>query len=532
MRAEDQERAVEEVVSRVVGRVVGGGRQRLEAELADVLYHEQQRVERQKPSRKKSQSLGRLAKYRGRLLSGSDEERRDVLREVVTAFAREVLGHFDPRVHAFATRAVPFGLSALLHASSPRQLLKRFPDLGLEDRVVVDGEIDHARALRDLGTLVFVPTHSSNLDSIVLGYGMHAEGFPPLLYGAGLNLFENPLVGYFMHNLGAYKVDRRKKAPIYKEVLKEYATVSLEYGYHNLFFPGGTRSRGGLVEKKLKLGLVGTGLRAFANNVRGGRPRPRMFVVPLVLSYELVLEAQTLVDDFLRETGRSRYIITDDEFASPKRILDFMRGILELDARIHLTVMEPLDPFGNRVDREGRSLDGRGREVAIERYLRRAGGDAPVDDPARDQEYTRELGLRLVDAYHRGNTVMPTHVVAFALFEELRRLNADQDLYRFLRSGGAHESLTFPAAARRVDALRDRIGGLAGEGRIRVSERVRVLGGDDLLLSALRAFGTYHTRPAVERTGDRIYAPDRNLLYYYRNRLVGYGLEARKGDAG
>ena len=36
---------------------------------------------------------------------------------------------------------------------------------------------------------------------------------------------------------------RRKKAPIYKDVLKQYATVSLELGYHNLFFPGGTRSR-------------------------------------------------------------------------------------------------------------------------------------------------------------------------------------------------------------------------------------------------------------------------------------------------
>ena len=37
-------------------------------------------------------------------------------------------------------------------------------------------------------------------------------GLPPYTYGAGLNLFSNKMIGFFMHNLGAYKVDRRKKA--------------------------------------------------------------------------------------------------------------------------------------------------------------------------------------------------------------------------------------------------------------------------------------------------------------------------------
>ena len=44
-------------------------------------------------------------------------------------------------------------------------------------------------------------------------------------------------------------------------------------------------------------------------------------------------------------------------------------------------------------------------------------------------------------------------------------------------------------------------------------------------MSALKGFGTYHETPALERVGDRLYHRDRNLLYYYRNRLVGYGLE-------
>jgi len=191
-----------------------------------------------------------------------------------------------------------------------------------------------------------------------------------------------------------------------------------------------------------------------------------------------------------------------------------------------MTFMPAVDPFGNPVDEEGNSLDGRGRPIDTERYLFSAGGEQ-VQDSNRDQEYTRALGRKLVETFHQGNTVFPTHVVAFAVFEGLRAKRDDQDLYRFLRTGGETESLTFNEAARLVETLRDRLGALAGEGGIRLDERVRLLEPGDLILHALRALGTYHSRPALERRGDRLFARDRNLLFYYRNRLNGYGLERR-----
>ena len=44
----------------------------------------------------------------------------------------------------------------------------------------------------------------------------------------------------------------------------------IEHGYHSLFFPGGTRSRSGGVERRLKLGLAGTGIEAFARTAEQG----------------------------------------------------------------------------------------------------------------------------------------------------------------------------------------------------------------------------------------------------------------------
>src|SRR5204863_9543615 len=58
---------------------------------------------------------------------------------------------------------------------------------------------------------ILVPTHFSNLDSILIGWIIHAMGLPAFIYGAGLNLFNIKIFAYFMNSLGAYKVDRRKK---------------------------------------------------------------------------------------------------------------------------------------------------------------------------------------------------------------------------------------------------------------------------------------------------------------------------------
>ena len=130
-------------------------------------------------------------------------------------------------------------LSIFLNTISPRVLLSNFPHLpDVADRVISQGEIETLKSLQKLGTIILVPTHSSNLDSIVVGWSLYKIGLTPFTYGAGLNLFTNPFISYFMNNLGAYKVDRKKKASLYKETLKEYATATLEIGCNNLFFPG------------------------------------------------------------------------------------------------------------------------------------------------------------------------------------------------------------------------------------------------------------------------------------------------------
>ncbi|MBI4699682.1 MAG: 1-acyl-sn-glycerol-3-phosphate acyltransferase [Deltaproteobacteria bacterium] len=523
MDAKDKERVLVEVVQRVLAGT-GSDPQRVEQAIFDTLYEERRRLETEPHDPLAREQTAFYEHVHAQALRADPLGQRKLLAQMVQRFADEVAGHFDPRVYAAVTRVVPTGLSLLLNALSPlklaRSLSHGFADL--DEQLEIVGEVPTLQRLVPLGTLVLVPTHSSNLDSIIMGYAIYRMGLPPHLYGAGLNLFRNELVGFFMRHLGAYKVDRRKHAAAYKEVLKTYAGCTMELGYHNLFFPGGTRSRSGAVERRLKLGLLGMALDAYLHNLLAHKPKPDVFVVPCTINYELVLEAETLICDHLKEAGKARYIIEDDEFSKPRRILDFVKKLLSLCSRIHVVVGAPLDVFGNRVLEDGTSVDARGRSVDRTRYVVRHGSVRA--DAQRDGEYTRELAAAVVDSYRRNTMPKSTNLVARVVFSWLRERGRGLDLYRLLRTGGAEDSLPLVEAHERVDralhALRDR----ASRGRVRLAPSLRDADVPDVVSKALAHLGSYHRRAALERRGDRLFHQDRNLLLFYQNRLDGYEL--------
>jgi glycerol-3-phosphate O-acyltransferase len=461
-----------------------------------------------------------LARSLGR---ASENDCVRLVRDLAMRYARDVAGNFDQRVYKFASRAIAPLIGMLM---SPMQTVRHlgsgFDLRALDGRVVVQGPIGTIHALARKGTLVIVPTHLSNLDSVVIGFALERVGLPPATYGAGKNLFTNPFLSFFMHNLGAYRVDRRLRHTLYKEVLKAYSCVLIERGYHSLFFAGGTRSRSGAVERRLKLGLAGTGVEAMARTAARGEAR-KVFFVPATINYLLTLEAETLVDDFLQEEGRHRYIIDDDESTRPGRIAAFMRKLLGLDAGCVVRFSEPLDCFGNRVDDDAISYDARGHAVSPLSYLTDADGRIG-HDPPRDAQYTRELGEAVVAAYHRDTVVLATHLVAACAFERLRE-GVDGDIFAMLRTQD-DVTVSREDLAADVERRRDRARDLEARGRIVLGPRLVHASGREILDEALRAFSGYHTTPVLEPRGADLVLADTRLIFYYQNRLAAHGLAA------
>jgi glycerol-3-phosphate O-acyltransferase len=269
------------------------------------------------------------------------------------------------------------------------------------------------------------------------------------------------------------------------------------------------------VERQLKHGLLGTAVTAYFNNVRRGEPYRRIYVVPMTINYRLVLEAETLISDYLAETGKSRYIIEDDEFSRVGRMAEFMRKILAHEGAVVLRFGMPRDPFGNLTDEAGESLDRRGRPVDPASFLRGADGEYR-SDPQRDAEYTRTLGAALVTDYRRLTVFLSTHLLARALFDAVTVRARTRDIYRLLRLAGSTEAVPIGEIEQRIEVLRRRIAASPAWGSVHTA--VATCPVADLVADALRALGTYHTRPVAQRIGNQVVASDMELLYYYQNR--------------
>jgi glycerol-3-phosphate O-acyltransferase len=506
-----------EVAERVATRVIERARASgpgLDDVVLETLHAEGRRLSLVPRSRRSARDQKFGAMLRRELMRGRENGSTELVRQIVRRYANEVAGDFDPRVYGVATELLPRALGLIARAEP------RAREPSLEGNIQLRGELAALRAVARRGTLILAPTHVSNVDSLVLGLAIYRLGLPPFAYGAGLNLYANAVMGFFMNHLGAYTIDRQKTDPLYRETLKEFVTLLLERGQHNLLFPGGTRSRSGAIETRLKKGLLGTAPAAFRRALGSSSERASIFVVPCTISYPLVLEAPTLIADFLRSEGGPRYLDAGGEFDSPLRWLEFLRGIQRLDRGVYVRFSRPLDWLGNEVDDEGVSRDRRGRPLALDGYLR--GGGQLVEDRARDAEYTRQLCARVTAAYHRDHVTLPSQLVAYVLFEKFRAGRAGAELLRSLR--GPRLVVPVQQILPDVERARAELSALEARGAIQTAPGLAQLPAAEILRQGLSTFQAYHGARLIEPSGDALRLTDPELLFYYRNRLEGYGL--------
>lgn len=445
----------------------------------------------------------------------------EILKLIINRYSEEIVGTFRISTFLFARRFLTFFFTRLLNTAAGKSLFGS--KYRLLDRLIVEGYLDEVRSLMTKGTVVVVPTHFSNLDSILVGYAMDTVlGLPSFSYGAGLNLYNTGYTAYFMNRLGAYRVDRRKKNAIYLETLKAMSKLSIQRGVNSLFFPGGTRSRNGSLETKLKMGLLGTVVEAQRALFQQPEER-KVFVVPLVLSYHFVLEAQFLIEQHLRQIGRERYIRSRDAFQSVWSIFKFTWQVFSKGNDIVLSFGQPMDVIGNRVDKEGVSYDQHGRVVEVREYFME---DKVVNENLqREGEYTKILADRIVDRYQKDNIVLSSHLLAFAAFQILKKQNPRLDIYGILRLPSDEYVIPMELMEEIIEQLLEALRQKAEAGKLKLSPAL-LKPVPSVIRHGLSHLGNYHVAKPLRlnKEGD-IVSDDFKVLYYYHNRLDSYGLD-------
>jgi glycerol-3-phosphate O-acyltransferase len=245
--------------------------------------------------------------------------------------------------------------------------------------------------------------------------------------------------------------------------------------------------------------------------------------VPATINYRLVLEAETLIDDYLAETGKNRYIITDDEFSRIGRLVEFFRKILAHEGSVIVRFGRPLDPFGNDVTDDGESIDRQGRPVDPASFVRGADGEV-TDDDQRDAEYTRALGRRLAAAFPRLSVFHATHLVARAVYDAIARAAGTRDIYHLLRRSPGQLVVGVDTAIEQLVRLRARLADHPAWGAEHPLLAAQAAGA--VLDDAVRGLSSYHTRPVISRRDLTLAVDDVKLLYYYQNRTAHIPPEA------
>ena len=451
---------------------------------------------------------------------------QEILQNITRRYADEIAGNFRPSSYRFARTFLTIGFARLLNAARVRGPWSVFSNqLDLDDKIHIVGENEQIRKLARIGTVIMVPTHFSNLDSPLIGWAIQYLGLPPFIYGAGLNLFNVKIFAYFMNSLGAYKVDRRKKNAIYLETLKTYSTIAIREGCHSLFFPGGTRSRSGKIEKTLKLGLLGTAIEAQRQIFQAEEEYKsnKIFVVPVTINYHFVLEAPSLINDYLKSKGKERYYVESDEFTSSYKISKFLLKFFTRGSGVSLSVGKALDVVGNYVDENGHSLDKKGNEIDLKDYFR-TGGEI-TEDRQREQEYNRILGRSIVNEFHRINRVLSSHLLAFTAFKIIGKRFHHMDLYALLRLPEEDLRISYEEFKEKVEFFHSEVMKMNATDKVSIGDHMNEEM-DSVIKHGLRNLGMYHPVPPLVREKNGVMVvKNMNLLYYYHNRLLGYDLE-------
>ncbi len=207
------------------------------------------------------------------------------------------------RVDSYIHEIVPF-FNVVAYYQVGYRAAKRVLNLFYKVSVEHENEAALDGLPRD-AVIVYVINHRSNADYVLVSYAL--AGRVALSYAVGEWARAFPLELIFKA-FGSYFVRRKFREPLYHSVLERYVQLITREGVTQGIFLEGGLTRDGLL-KAPKIGLLDYVL----GIARDPAYRARMFIVPVAVNYDRVLEDRSLLRELASREGRAR----------PSRIVQF-----------------------------------------------------------------------------------------------------------------------------------------------------------------------------------------------------------------
>ncbi|MEH6503117.1 MAG: glycerol-3-phosphate 1-O-acyltransferase PlsB [Cycloclasticus sp.] len=196
----------------------------------------------------------------------------------------------------------------------------------LYDGIVLH-HFDRVERLSREHQIVYVPSHQSHMDYLVLSYVLFNKGLAPPHVAAGLNL-NIPIAGPWMRRCGAFFLRRSFKGNVlYGAVFEAYMGYLASKGTAVEYFIEGGRSRTGK-RLKAKPGLLAMSVR---NHLRDHK-RSVIFM-PVNFAYEKLVEGETYINELSGKPKKTESIAG---------FLRSIKGLKEHFGEVHVNFGTPI----------------------------------------------------------------------------------------------------------------------------------------------------------------------------------------------
>jgi glycerol-3-phosphate O-acyltransferase len=150
-------------------------------------------------------------------------------------------------------------------------------------------QLEEIYALAQRHPVVFLPSHKSNLDHLVLQYALHENGHPPNHTAGGINMNFLP-VGPLVRRSGVFFIRRSfKDNAVYKFVLRQYIDYLIEKRFSLEWYIEGGRSRSG----KLLPPMFGM-LHYVVDAYQRGKSDD-VYLIPVAIAYDQIQDVGSYV---------------------------------------------------------------------------------------------------------------------------------------------------------------------------------------------------------------------------------------------
>lgn len=364
-----------------------------------------------------------------------DRVRDEIIRSPkLTALVRDLAG--EGKEQQFLLRAKAYGMLRELEARPTLEVHTAFEAVleQIVHRIYAGIELDEdglerVREAARAGAVVFLPSHKSHVDYLMLSYVLNQAHITLPLIAAGDNLAFFPMGPIFRRG-GAFFIRRSFKGDrLYAAVVDAYLRRLVKDGHAIEFFLEGGRSRTG------KLLPPKVGLLSMVVDAALSTPDRRVTFIPVSIGYDRIVEERS----YVRELGGGEK--TKEDASAMLRGARVLSGFY---GRVNVQFGEPLTIAGTR---------------AALGYK-----DAGALTPAQRRGLVTRLAHQVMGEINRVTSVTPGAVVALLLLDRRRRGVAHAELVEAARRvvatlarAGARlgRSLVTPSGALRPEAIRE-----------------------------------------------------------------------------